>query len=764
MPVVVISSEVVFGSPLIERPDAVPAVTIIEFDAPRCQLTYGVAPCTAALGVTGDRKCFNTRATCQDRPNFDGALVTFRFTRPSARIHRDGFGDVVPSVRVVRTTPQLLNPGRDLGQRESVSVTFDDHPHSDAGLDPYLADRDYNPFEQGTFWGKFRARYPSLRGLPLRVYRGELGDALEDMETWHYVIETAVLSGSTFSITAKDHLKLLDGDRAQAPRVSRGQLAAGIAAGDGSLTLEPAGIGDIDYPASGRAAIGGKEIVDFTRSGDAVTLDARGVSNTTASDHEAGDRFQLVLQYTSEPVEAIVYDLLTQYTETDPAWINFPEWEDEVGDVVAQLYSAEIAEPTDVRKLVNELIEQVGLIIWWDPKAMRVRLTALRPVLPTERVIDAETMMRGTFRATEQPNKRISEVWSYFNLRNPLERLDDPANFQSVAVSFDSTADPEEPPAIHKVFSRWIGFGNRAAALRLNGLLLSRYAQPPRRFAYELFRGSPMPELGRGSRIAHHSLQDDTGAAIIRPVQVVAAEVDFDRTRFEVEEMLFAANDDLGNVRLIVIDTDAFNVNLRTVHDSFYGEPGEYDEVVCLIDSSATVGSTNPALPAFDVGDWPPLVTITLQIRGDIRGAGGAGGAGQLGFGFGQDGGVGLYTRYAVTIDSAGVIAGGGGGGGGGHQADIDSIYPGGGGGAGVNPGAGGPYYLPGAAGTRDAGGAGGVMPGAPFLFGGDGGAPGAAGTNGSGFGTGGAAGPAVDGDSFVTYANPGTIMGPQIN
>jgi hypothetical protein len=39
-----------------------------ELDIPRCANTYGVAPCTAAL--TGDNKCFNSRASCQDLPNF----------------------------------------------------------------------------------------------------------------------------------------------------------------------------------------------------------------------------------------------------------------------------------------------------------------------------------------------------------------------------------------------------------------------------------------------------------------------------------------------------------------------------------------------------------------------------------------------------------------------------------------------------------------------------------------------------------------------
>lgn len=47
---------------------------IVELIQPRCGLTYGSAPCTAAVGVTGTRQCFNTRKTCQDSANYNASL------------------------------------------------------------------------------------------------------------------------------------------------------------------------------------------------------------------------------------------------------------------------------------------------------------------------------------------------------------------------------------------------------------------------------------------------------------------------------------------------------------------------------------------------------------------------------------------------------------------------------------------------------------------------------------------------------------------
>ena len=43
-------------------------LSYVELDLPRCANTYGVTPCTAAL--TGDDKCFNSRASCQDLEHF----------------------------------------------------------------------------------------------------------------------------------------------------------------------------------------------------------------------------------------------------------------------------------------------------------------------------------------------------------------------------------------------------------------------------------------------------------------------------------------------------------------------------------------------------------------------------------------------------------------------------------------------------------------------------------------------------------------------
>lgn len=734
-------------------------VTVIEIDIPFCDLTYGTAPCTAELGVTGERKCFNVIRTCQDRANFTPSPLTLRFCMPAGdnEFTKDGAPVVViPSIKSVSVTPAIINPGVDIGTRETVRVVFEDHPHSDAGLDKYLADRDYDPYKRGSFWAKFRARNPSLEGYSFRMLIGNEGQDLSEMTVYHYVVDTFVHQGDQATISAKDILILADKKKAQAPRISNGVLAAGIDESETTATLKPAGIGNAEYPASGKVAIG-KEICAFTRSGDTLTL-TRAQSRTEAEEHDEDDIVQLVLIYSSESPSTIVSDLLLGYTPgVESSWINLVEWETEVDEYIGRLYSAEIAEPTSVVELLNELIEQVGLVFWWDSIAQQLRLRSLRPVSAESRLYNDDQMLATTFRSTEQPAKRISEVWTYYGVRNPLEDIDEAKNFAGAVATVDAESDQDyEQPAIKKVFSRWIAANNRPAASRLNSMLLSRYRDAPRKFSFALYETiDEPPVMGAGIQLQTWSLQDDTGATIAIPAQVTSIERKEDRYVVDAQESIFVSQDDLETARVVFIDDDISGANLRSLHDQIYSDPQPYDVVRFIVSAGAIAGT-------LVVGDWPDFVDLTLIIvaGSSVLGRGGNGGSYPK---TGSAGGTALYTRYPISIENNGRIAGGGGGGGSGIFFDPSEIHiqsGGGGGGAGYPPGAGGIGFTQnGQPGTTSSGGAGGAAgPGS----GGNGGNLAQAGSAGS-F-NGGAAGRAVDGDSYINWINLGTIIGARVN
>lgn len=778
------------------------SLTYIELDIPVCSRAYGVAPCTASIGVTGARKCFNTKATCQDRDHYDEDEVTLRFGR-SAIYYPDDIPCIPSILEEPSFTPATISLGENLGTRATLQVTFGDHPDSDTwpGLDPYHLERDYDPFLNGTFFGKFRARQPFLRGRSIRWKSGVVGDAIEDLTTRHFIVES--FDGPTpdgkYTLIAKDVLKLADGDRAQVPAMNNGFLVADITSGATSATLSPSGIGDLEYPTAGYAVIGGKEIVFVSRSGDVLTLGPRANFSTTAQAHKAQDRVQFVQAWVNYDPANIVYDMFIA-AGVPAGYMDVAAWQQESAAYLGRLYTAYICEPTSVATLASEIIQQACLSVWWDDVAQQIRLKVLRGVLSDAATFSPENTLQGSLTVKEQPEKRVSQVWTYFGQINPLRPLSDTDNYRSTSVMIDQDAEDDYgSPAIKKIYSRFIPALGRTIADRVGEIHLGRFRDPPRRFTFDTQRYADTDiELGIGYKITGQSLQDEIGARIEVPVQVTRLNSPPDRWRGEAEEILFNVPDEDLTNRLVLIDANINNVNLRDAHDSLYPAAVSGDTVTCEINTGVIVGSTSNSQPALDIGSFPAGVTVVLKVYGRIQGRGGKGGIGgdSRVISAGADGGPALYTRQAITLSGTGQIwGGGGGGGGGGYGWTQNGIGPitvqipgagggGGGGGAGQVPGEGsGGGGAPGGTGsaggnattdTPGFGGPGGPSAGGnggPGGYGGAGGNPGSAGSAGSSGGgnlpgsgaAGGAAGKAIDGVSYIT-GTVSSILGPQVN
>lgn len=764
------------------------SLSYIEIDIGLCALEYGVAPCTASISTTGSIKCFNTKRTCQDRDNYEEEDVTLRFAVSTEYLPRaiDAL-PLIKDIKDINFTPATVSLGENLGTRATLSVTFTDAPHSDTGVggDKYHTDRGYDPYKQGTYWGKFRARQPFLQGRAIRWRTGTLGQSLNEMETRNFIIDSfdGPSPQGSYTLIAKDILKLADGDQSQAPDMSPGFLVAAVTSIASSLTLSPSGIG-ASYPTSGRAAIGGKEVVSFTRIGDAITLTARGLLGTTASAFSAQDRFQLVKTYSAADAADIIYDLMVNYAGIPASYINLSDWQVETGAFLTNLYSADICDPTSVSDLVSELITQACLVIWWDDLAQKIRLQVLRQLTVGSAALTPENTIEGTLKVAEQPKKRLSQIWVYFGRINPLKSLTEIDNYRSTSISTDEDAEEDYgTPVIKKIYSRWIPALGRTVADRLGAIQLGRFRDPPRKLSFDLARyaGTDV-SLGATRAVRSTSLQDETGAQVDVPVQITRLNAPADRFSCESEEIIFKAPADDATPQTIIVDADILNVNLRVAYDAIYPAPEDGDTITCYINEGVTVGSASSSIPSFDVGTWAEDVTILLIVMGGILGLGGNGGNAGLGHlgehgdiqtdappTPGLPGGPALYTRRAIHIELSGKIGGGGGGGAG----FVPLVGGGGGGGAGYSSGNGGTSQgaFAGSPGTKTSGGLAGMGVGSagsgvPFAprAGGNGGGLGLAGQT-RGSISGGAAGAAIDGVSYVTFdVNTGTISGSQIN
>lgn len=736
----------------------------IEIDIEYCALTYGQLPCTAS----GASPCFNTKSTCQARPAFSGQSVTLRFAVGSAYLKESGLDITAPCVESVSYSAGEVSIGENLGKRASLSVTMSDFLWSDTGLgfDKYHGERPYDPFTQGTFWGKFSARQRYLRGRPMRWIQGQVGQPLGAMEVRHFVVDNfdgPTLDGR-FSITGKDILKLADDDRVKVPVASRGYLLSDINATQTTFTVGPTGVGNLLYPASGTINIAGKEICNFTRSGDIFTVE-RGVEGSVNVDHKSQDRVQICQVYDGVDPADIIYDLLVSFAKIPTEYIPLVDWQAETATFLRRRYFRILAEPMGVAKAIAELIQQAGLIVWWDESTKLIRLKVIRAIDTDARVYDDMNTLKGSFKQSEKPDTRRSQIMTYYGKRSPLERDTDPTSYNSLQMDVNLEEETNYgSDVIQTLHASWIPSFGRPVAKRINEILLGRFVNPPREFQFSTFRGVDTipPMAGDGYLVASRILQSATGAENLVPVQVtkvVPKAEGFDVSALEMRFIDFS-EDDL-NDRTITIDGDIYNFNWRQAYNRLYPSPKPEDKIICIVSEGAKIGSQIVGRPAFIVGDWPANIDLYLYVRGRIQGKGGNGGDGGGNDGSptnGQAGGAAFYTRRPVIIEKSNQFWGGGGGGGSGTWRHGG----GGGGGQGFSAGLGGIGRGEGTAGTTESPGAGAM--GNDGNYGGAAGQPGRNGQSDS-WSRGGAAGAAIDGMSFLTFTNgQGDIRGPRIN
>lgn len=555
---------------------------------------------------TGNDKCFNTRSTCQDPDNYDKGVLPLKFVDKRSPSLTDDY--YIPSLTGVKVTPAKLNPGgadrnaRALGQRASISLSFIDHPHNDRAVDKYRADRSYNPIERGTFWTKWRARNPYYMQRPIKLRTGYLVDgAMVDEITRDFVITgfTGPDSRGRVTIQGKDILTLAEDDKAQAPVASQGKLSADLTAGATSATLEPAGIGDSEYPASGEIRIG-KEVMDFTRSGDDLTL-TRGQFGTEADEHDEGDTVQLCLRYVSEAPQDILFDLLTNYANIPEEFLDKDQWDAEALDFLPRLYSAIITEPNGVSKLISEMAQQMYFTIWWDERQGKVLLKAVRLAQDDQvfELDDDSHLIEDSISWRDLADELVTQVWVYYGQLDPTDKLEQGSNYAAVAITADPLAEGEDKHNLRRVktvFSRWIDAGNAGAAEDLGERILNRYGNAPREVSFRVDAKDNYLWLGEFIRLTNRLRVDTFGLPTPVNLQIFEAEEASlgSEFRFVAQEFIPALTDgddvEDPNIRTIPITSDFLNVNLRTLHDSQFGEPEGTETITFVIREGVTVG------------------------------------------------------------------------------------------------------------------------------------------------------------------------------
>lgn len=514
-------------------------IMLVQIDQDFCENIYGVAPCTAG----GLSKCFNTRKTCQDPANFDKGILTLSFAKPLLNLPSEL--PIIPSLKDASTVATEINPSNAnqnssaLGKRATASLTFQDHPHSDLRVDPYVSERDYNPFERSTFWAKWLARNPYYHNRPIRIYDGYLGQAVADMRVRHYIIDSITVPDSKgmVKVTAKDPLKLADKEQAQIPKASTGKLNADILTIVAtSFTVDRALIAD--YAPSGQVRIANEIILytTLTASGGILTFSGctRGAFGSTAQAHKINAAVQTTLYYQNQTLWTGIKSLLVDWCGIDPQYINDAEWEAENVQYLAQYnFTSVLSKPAAVFSVLNQLTQQLPFYIYWNERANKIEYKASRYYAGEFPLLTETEILADSFSTSTNPRDRISQVWVYHTPQDWTKT--ETVNFEQLEVNANLEIEgPEfyDEQKIRVIESFWL---TGALAVNLTQRLIRFNSESPLYVKLSLDAKDAQLWVGDVVDVEHRSVVDEFGNKLVNRYLVHSATENIVGTTYDYE-------------------------------------------------------------------------------------------------------------------------------------------------------------------------------------------------------------------------------------
>jgi hypothetical protein len=408
-----------------------------------------------------------------------------------------------------------------LGRRAYADVTLADAPHSDYPFDPYRTDRGYDALKRSTFWAKWRIRhlYGKTRAL-VRFYHGYADEALADMTRQTYVLDSLNWGREAMRIRCRDYLSLTEFRRAQVPPLTDGELTADITAGATSFVL----LGDVtaNYPATGTVRINDELMTYGSRSydsgADETTFSSvtRATDGTTADEHSAEDAVQICRRYTAARVDDVLADLIVNDAKVPAQAVDLASFTTEYEDTLSQyILTTIISEPTGVDRLIGEIAEQVGIFVWWDERAQKIKMQAITPVDTLDGALTQEANIVGdSFEIVERPKERITTISMFWNPRDWAGDLNKPSNFANQLLILNSSAQDLDQygdlPQTREIYSRWL---TTEGLMTQTGSRYSlRYADVPNYVRLKVDAKDRAYWIGNFVTISHDYLVDETGA------------------------------------------------------------------------------------------------------------------------------------------------------------------------------------------------------------------------------------------------------------
>lgn len=649
-----------------------------------------------------DQSSYGTPKTTDDvRAYKEGEFRTYRYSN-----ERISNLDCFPYLQNAKSQPPKANPGIDIGFRASASISLKDFVSSDAfELTGLYADRRVT----GSHFAKLFARN-FVKNRPARIKRGYLVNGVYDaanFQTEHYIIDEyqgVSLSGDV-SFNLIDVLALTNGINAKAPETSNATLATAITGASTSATINlESGLtaAEIEAKFGANGEVGfiaiDSEYIKYTVTSAAgvspvvVSITARATFGTVQADHDINTTVQRCIAYESETnIIDIIDDLIRNYTDIDESYIPAAEW--------AALKSGElanfgliniIAKETEVKKMLNELIQIAGLTMYVDVVERKIKISATPNFdLPVITFNQVEHLELGTLRTTNKFDKLVTrQLVSWSPVDYSKEDQANYANtFRVAAILEEDRSRLGTKNAGKDVVSRWLPNttnGNQIAA-GIAQRNVSRFSQIPTEVSFEVdskYIGTVAGgRMWLGSVFSVETVREVFCNGAFEPevitCQCTSIAAGNKPDKWRVTGISYKANIP-PNADYYINAGEYFNYVLSDNFD--FSEPREY---IVVINTGAVFGSTSPTSPAFSQGTFAAGATLKLINQGQIIGKGGNGGNGgfvELNIGectviggtAGQDGGDAISISTNATIDNTYGLIGGGGGGGAGSRGYCD--------------------------------------------------------------------------------------------
>lgn len=540
------------------------SVQVVELYMDKCSRTYGTAPCTASVGSTGTKKCFNTFSSCQDTANFSANTIVYRFSNVKVPgLQAPGELPIIPSLTSCQTAPTVLTPGKGVGIRASVTVNLQDHPWGDVGIDPYISSRGFDPDTVGSFWGKFLARNRYYYGRKLVVKTGFLNDD-GTYDAGSMVSRTYIITkinppnkSGQVTITATDPLKFADSEKTKFPLPSTSTLAADVTSSAVDLVVnDPDGsflnsiytfhqYYRIDkeivkmyafYP------ISAAQVQISVYRGNAIgamPVDYDQALNPPAA-HSAGATVQPCRFFNNTSIYDIVYELLGPGVAGLPtAYLPYSEWTSIFEpNFTFMKFTRLLTEPTGVKELLTELTQH-GLMIWWDERAALVRLKPMKFYTTLNLTFgDTGQIIDDTVSVAEDPTSLITQVWFSYAQAAPLEDPKLLKSYRAAVIQADvdaGSANGYGSPSVLDIKSRWMGLNRSGDVNAMSRLQLRQGSKIRKTIAWSVDPKDGSYWVGDVVGVSNYLIQDDTGQPYVMNVLITSAQEVWTNGGFQIQ-------------------------------------------------------------------------------------------------------------------------------------------------------------------------------------------------------------------------------------